>query len=656
MPHDPDPRTDAPPSCGPHSRNVYLRMTGLAEARALMESRFPQRLPGERVPVAMAVGRVLAEAVHARVSAPSYPGAAMDGFAVRSADTFGASQAGPRDLALQGGAHPVNTGEVMPEGCDAVIMIEHVQVLEGAIRIEAPIFPWQHVRRVGEDIVATEMLFPRHHRIGPTCVGALMAGGIFEVPVVRRPRVLIIPTGAEIVSPENVDVNALRPGTIIEFNGTMLGKLVEASGGTYTLHAAIGDNLDHICETLLAAVRGPYDVVLVIGGSSAGSRDFTRAAAERVGEVFVHGVTMMPGKPTVLADVEGKPVVGVPGYPVSAILCFEQFVAPALARMQGVSPARRPVEWAHPTRKIASKLGMDEFVRVRLGRVGDRLVATPLPRGAGTVTSFSQADGMLCIPADLEGVHPHEPVRVELLRPIEEIEQNVVAVGSHDLCLDVIADLLRARGSGVTLSSSHVGSLGGLRALRDGACHLAGAHLLDPTDGSYNVNFVRRYLPGVPVRLVHLVDREQGLAVPRGNPLGLRALADLVRPDVRFVNRQAGSGTRVLLDHLLGEAGIAATAIRGYPTEEYTHMAVAVAVLSGAADAGLCIGAAARALGLDFVPVATERYELVIPAAFLHHPGVQQVLDVIDSAAFHARARGLGGYDTARTGQARTVE
>ena len=656
MPHDHDRRTDDAGTCGVHPRNVYLAMTPLPEARARFLERFGAALEAETVPAVDAVGRVLAEAVQARLSAPSYHGAAMDGFAVFARNSFGASQASPRDLALGSQAFAVNTGDLLPEGCDAVIMIEQVQGLAQAIRIEAPAAPWQHVRRVGEDVVATEMLFPRHHPIGPTCVGALLAGGVFDVPVIRRPRVLILPTGGEIVPVAQARLAPPGPGRIIEFNGTMLGKLVEQAGGVYTLHAPIADDLDLLCEVIVEAARGSFDVVMVIGGSSAGARDFTRAAAERVGEVLVHGVTMMPGKPTVLAEVAGKPMVGVPGYPVSAILCFEQLVAPLLAQLQRRPAARRPVVQAYPTRKMASKLGMDEFVRVRLGRVGERLVATPLPRGAGSVTSFTQADGMLCIPADLEGVHAHAPVPVELLRPLEEIEGNLVAVGSHDLCLDVLADLLRGEGDGVRLSSSHVGSLGGLRALRDGVCHLAGCHLLDPTDGSYNTSFVRRYLPGLPVTLVHLVDREQGLAVAPGNPKGLQGLADLARPDCRFVNRQAGSGTRVLLDHLLDQEGIAAASIDGYGTEEFTHMAVAVAVASGAADAGMCVRSAARALGLDFLPVTTERYELVMATASLGHPGLQRLLQVIASPAFALRAARLGGYDTAGTGQLRSID
>ncbi len=636
-------------------RNVYLAMTSLPEARDRFFERFDgqQRLGSERIPVADAVGRVLAESVTATLSAPSYHGAAMDGIAVRARETFGAAEHRPLDLVVGEQAFFVNTGEVLPGDTDAVVMIERVQVLEsGDVRIEAPAWPWQHVRRVGEDIVATEPLFTRYHRVAPTDVGALMAGGRFTVPVLRRPSVVVMPTGAELVDPEDLEGAEPPPGRIVEFNGTMLGKLVESVGGTYVRHARVPDDLEQLRAAVREAVEH-HDLVMIIGGSSAGAKDFTRAALAGIGEVLAHGVTVMPGKPTLLADVEDTPVVGVPGYPVSAIVCFDQFVGPLLAHMQHQPEPRRPVVTARPTRKVASRLGMEEFVRVRLGRVGDCLVAAPLPRGAGTVSSFTQADGLLRIASNLEGVHADQDVSVELLRPLSVVEENLVCVGSHDLCLDVLADLLRARGSGVTLSSSHVGSLGGLRALRSGACHLAGSHLLDPADGTYNSGVVRRVLGEAPVRLVHLVQRQQGLLVPRDNPKAIRGLADLSRPDLQFVNRQGGSGTRVLLDYELGRLGIEPADVRGYAVEEYTHMAVAVAVLSGAADVGLGIRAAARALDLDFVPVATEDYELVIPEAFFEHPGVQRLLEVVASDAFRDRVAALGGYGTSRTGEVR---
>jgi putative molybdopterin biosynthesis protein len=319
--------------------------------------------------------------------------------------------------------------------------------------------------------------------------------------------------------------------------------------------------------------------------------------------------------------------------------------------MRQVHAEGRRLVSATPTRKIASKLGMEELVRVRLGKVGDQLVATPLPRGAGTVTSITQADGIIRVGADLEGVRPDESVDVELLRPIEEVERHVVVVGSHDLCLDVIADLLHEQQSGLSLSSSHVGSLAGLMALKKGRCHLAGSHLLDPADGSYNTAYIKKHLAGVPVKLVRLVERQQGLMVRAGNPKKIQGFKDLVRDDVTFINRQGGSGTRVLLDYELEKLGIAKNEIAGYETEEFTHMAVAVAVVSGAADVGLGVLSAARALDLEFIPVTSEQYELVIAERYFETEPIQKLLAVIRSEAFAKRVGELGGYRTDQTGR-----
>ncbi len=638
------------------ARNIYLKMKSLEQARELLFSRFDwgNMLGSERVDVSDGVGRVLAEPVYAAISSPGYHGSAMDGIAVRAKQTFAASDSHPLELAVGSEAVFVNTGEALPPGMDAVIMIERVQTLDDQrIRIEAPAFPWQHVRRVGEDIVATEMMFARHHVLRPTCVGALIAGGVLEVAVKRRPRVLVIPSGPELVDPRSKRLDELKPGEIIEFNSAILGAMVVENGGRFVRHPGVPDDQDLIAKTIADAVSGDYDAVLVIGGSSAGSHDFTRAAVASVGEVLVHGVTVMPGKPTVLGAVNERLVVGIPGYPVSAIVCFDQFVAPALAHMLGLPERLRQRTTAVVNRKIASKLGMEEFIRVRLGRVGERLVAAPLARGAGTVTSFAEADGLVRIGAELEGVNPFEPVTVELLRDPVELETNLVAVGSHDMCLDVLADLLRAGGRSATLSSTNVGSLGGLMAVRGGTCHLAGTHLLDPSDGSYNTAAIQRYLPDTPVRLVHLVRRQQGLMVAQGNPRNITGFEDLTRADVSFVNRQGGSGTRVLLDFELGRCGIDPGAIVGYDQIEFTHMAVAVAVQSGAADTGLGIGAAAKALGLDFIGVAWESYDLVIPEAHFDSPGIRALLAVIRSEAFAERVASLGGYDTSEAGEIR---
>lgn len=635
-------------------RNVYLKMKTLEEARRIVRERLAplRNLAAEPVPAPEAVGRVLAAPVFAAISAPSYHAAAMDGVAVKAAATYGASEGRPKELAPGRNAFFVNTGNVLPEGTDAVIMIENVQVKDDErVVIEAPAFPWQNVRKIGEDIVATELLFARHHRITPYCVGALLTGGVFSVPVLKKPHAVIIPTGSELVDWRSTPLSDVRPGQVLETNSFVLGKLVEDCGGTYARAAPVSDETSRIRAAVEAAVAGGCDCVLVLGGSSAGAEDYARAVLEEIGEVLVHGVTIMPGKPAVVGVVRDTPVFGIPGYPVSAIIVFEQLVRLLLAALlRQPEPARGTVT-VTPTRKMASRLGLEEFVRVKLGEVGGRIVATPLPRGAGSITSITEADGIVRIPADTEGVNENAPVAAELLRPASELGRTIVIVGSHDNSLDVLADQLKAAQAGFTLSSSHVGSMGGLMAIKRGVCHLAGSHLLDPVDGSYNVSYIRQYLPDRPIKLVNLVYRENGLIVRRGNPKAIRGMPDLVRPDVTFINRQAGSGTRILLDYRLGHLGIDPTAIKGYDVEEFTHMSVAVAVSSGSADAGLGIYAAARALGLDFIPVVTEKYDLVIPAQYFASGPIQTLLGIIASAEFKRRVEALGGYSTRRTGE-----
>jgi putative molybdopterin biosynthesis protein len=359
---------------------------------------------------------------------------------------------------------------------------------------------------------------------------------------------------------------------------------------------------------------------------------------------------MMPGKPVIIGKIDNKPVFGMPGYPVSNIVAFEQFVRPLICRMLGQPDATRPVIQVEPTRKIPSKLGVEEFLRVKLGTVKDRTVATPLPRGAGSITSITEADGIIRIPNHVEGLTEKDTVSAELLRPIESIRNTIVIVGSHDNTLDVLADEIRSKGNRLTLSSSHVGSMGGLMAIRRGVCHLAGSHLLDVEDGTYNISYIKKIIPDTPVKLVNLVMREQGLIVPPGNPKGIKGIEDLKREDIRFINRQGGSGTRILLDYKLGQLGIEPGGIAGYDTEEFTHMAVAVAVLSATADVGLGIFAAAKALNLDFVPVVTELYDLVIPEIHFETENLQTLLATIRTESFKQRVNALGGYSTQKTG------
>jgi len=635
-------------------RNIYLKMKTLEAAQEIIFQQFsPDRTRSkETISVPDAVGRVLAEPVTAVISSPNFHLSAMDGIAVKAVNTFGAAETKPKELRVGTDAFYVNTGHVMPENTDAVIMIEHVHVLDpNRLEIEIPAFPWQNVRKVGEDIVATELLFPQNHVITPYCVGALVSGGIFTVPVKTKPNVLIIPAGSELVDWRKTPVGNLQPGQVIESNSFVLGKLVESCGGTFTRHDMLTDDPMKIKAAILDAMNIGFDMILLVGGSSAGSEDHTRRVIDELGEVLVHGVTIMPGKPVLIGKIADTPIFGIPGYPVSAIVAFEQFVAPLISSMLGQPEPQRPRVQVEPTRKIASKLGLEEFVRVKLGAVGNKIVAIPLPRGAGCITTLTEADGIIRVPKNLEGIRPNEPVTAELLRPLSSVNNTIVVVGSHDNTLDVLSDQIRSGHKNLTLSSSHVGSMGGLMAIKKGVCHLAGSHLLDTRDGTYNQSYIRKYLPDTKVKLVNLVMRDQGLIVLPKNPKRIRGIEDLSRKDITFINRQAGSGTRILLDYRLKQMGIDPSQVDGYENEEFTHMSVAVTVLSGAVDVALGIYAAARALDLDFIPVVTEQYDLVIPEIYFESENIQILLETIRTPEFKHRVQALGGYSTERTGQ-----
>ena len=635
-------------------RNIYLNMKTLKEAQEILLKEFPLSdvLSNEFLSVPDAVGRVLAEPVTASLSSPNYHLSAMDGIAVKAKNTFGAGETRPKELIIGKDAFYVNTGHVLPENTDSVIMIEYVNVLdEKRIEIEAPAFPWQHVRKVGEDIVATELLFPRNHVVTPYCIGALLSGGVLSVLVKKKPKVLVIPTGSELVDWRESSLKDLKPGQVLETNSFVLGKLIESSGGAYVRHEMLTDDQKKIQQAVEDGVNGDFNMILTMGGSSAGSEDYTKSVISNLGKVLVHGVTIMPGKPILIGKIKDKPVFGIPGYPVSAIIAFEQFVRPLLYKMLGQPEIERQRIQVEPTKKIPSKLGVEEFIRVKLGAVGNKIVAIPLPRGAGCITSITEADGIIRVPNNVEGIKPQESATVELLHPLSLIKNTIVAVGSHDNTLDIIADQIKAGHSSLTLSSSHVGSMGGLMAIKKGVCHLAGSHLLDIDDGSYNISYIKKYLLNTKVKLINLVFRDQGLIVSPGNPKTIKGIEDLDRNDITFINRQAGSGTRILLDYKLNQLGMEPEKISGYDNEEFTHMSVAVAVLSGSVDVGLGIFAAAKALNLDFIPVVTEQYDLIIPEEYFEWENIQVLLETISTKEFKDRVEALGGYSTEKTGE-----
>ena len=633
----------------PYVHDVPAADATAAWARARRDAGCPDRVEAVTMPVGEALGRVTAQPVWATRSSPAFDSAAMDGIAVTASDTVGASESTPI-LLRPGQFEVVDTGDPVPTGRDAVVMREHVHHSgsgdDARAELRAATAPWTHVRSIGEDVAATELLLPVGHRLRPYDLAAAAAAGATELTVRRPPRVTIIPTGDEI-RPVG---EPLTGGQIPETNSLMLAGQTRLLGAEAEVTAVVPDQPTRIAAAVHAAAA-TSDLVVVIAGSSAGRDDWTAQVVAAEGVLAVHGVAVKPGHPVVLGVVDATPVIGAPGFPVSASLTFDIFAAPLLADLEGAASLRRPTTPARLARKLASQSGVDDWVRVRLGQVGGQIVATPLPRGAGVLTSLVRADGLLVVPAGLEGHHAGETVEVELLRGLDEVTRTIVAIGSHDLVLDLAASTMRQQDPRLGLVSSHVGSLGGLVALRDGLCHLAGSHLLDPATGDYTLPYLDRVLgvgEGAVIRLVH---RQQGLLVARGNPLALSSVDDLARAGVRYVNRARGTGTRVLLDHLLTGAGIDPAEITGYGREQSTHLTVAATVAAGRADTGLAIMAAARAFDLDFVPIADEPYDLVTTTAVLESGVLDPVLELLTDVSFLASVEALGGYSTAATGR-----
>ena len=639
-----------------HSRRYYLQDIPLNEASSRYSHALSQAdalIPPkpERIPIQDALGRITAEPVWAARSVPHYDASAMDGVAVRSTDTVGASEASPLALTLPDQAAWVDTGDPVPDEFDAVIMIEVVRrVDDSTIEIRAPVPPYNHVRPLGEDIVESELLLSQNHRLRPADLGACAAAGVTEIAVRPKPTVAIIPTGNELVD----IADDPKPGDIVEFNSIVLASMLEEWGADPTRLPPVPDDPEML-RNAIAETLGQFDIVLVNAGSSAGSEDYTAGCVEQLGDLVIHGVAIRPGHPIVLGIVQDKPVIGIPGYPVSAVIACELFVQPIIAFRLGRPADPDPTASATMTRRVHSPMGEDEFLRVRLGQVGDTLVATPLQRGAGVISSLVRADGIALVPRNSEGIEAGRDVQVRLLRPMADVSRTIVAIGSHDLILDLLASRLSERPDNPTLASANVGSLGGLLAIRRGETHIAGSHLMNEDSGEYNVSYIKRYIPNRQVALLHLAARTQGLMTAPKNPLGITSLSDLASPGVRFVNRQRGAGTRVLLDFKLRELGISPESISGYDREEYTHLAVAAAVQGGRADVGLGILPAARSMGLDFIPLFEEEYDLVIPAEFYDSELIAPMLEMIRSPEFQSEVQALGGYNVSQMGSLKAI-
>lgn len=628
-------------------RNLYLKTTPVQEAIDIYRSEVEKRveLQYETIPVTESLNRITGKAVYAKYCSPLFNAAAMDGIAVNVAKTEGASEGTPVELVFGKDYQIIDTGDPIHEPYDAVIMAEDLLETEdeNKVKIISPAVPWQHIRPVGEDIVAGEMILPGRHCIRPIDVGVLLSGGIVEIEVVKNPTVAIFPTGTEIIEPGTEP----KDGDIIESNSRMFENMAKVQGAEAVRFETIPDDYERIRDAVKEAAE-KFDMVIINAGSSAGTEDYTVHVLRELGEVIIHGVSIKPGKPVILAFVNNKPVIGLPGYPVSAYIGFENFVSPVLSYMGGrVEKKNKKVE-AVISRRLVSSLKHKEYVRVKVGCVGDKIVAAPLARGAGAAMSLVRADGFCVIPQNSEGCEAGEKLEVELYRELEEIKNTAVVIGSHDLILDVMADMMPNHFPGMYLSSTHVGSMGGLMALKRGEAHIAPIHMLNEETGVYNVSYIEKMFHE-PVALIKGVGRVQGIMVKKGNPLHISSVEDLKK--VRFVNRQRGAGTRMLLDFCLKERGIMPEEIRGYDREAATHMAVAALVAGESADAGLGIRSAALAMKLDFIEVGQEEYDFAVPEKYLELPYIRAFVQILKSEEFHKKLQELGGYTWERAGE-----
>ena len=620
-------------------RNKYIDNIDVEEALSIFLSKTKYESELEEVAPWDALDRITGKLIIAEYSSPNYNAAAMDGIAVRALDTLEARESNHIILEENKDFIYVNTGNPLPVEYDAVIMIEDVMELgDNRVEIIGAAKPWQHIRPVGEDIIKGEPVLFEGHRVTPQDIGALVSAGIMKIPVYKKPKVGIIPTGSEIVE----DSKDLSYGKIMDSNSRMFSAMVEKWGGEPVRYSPMKDEYEKLSDRIRDAVKD-NDIVIINAGSSTGTKDFTCEIIGELGEVLCHGVALKPGKPTILGIIEGKPVVGIPGYPVSSFVSAENFLKPLLERALRQKKQNRIKIKAKLSRTIPSSLKHKEIVRVTLGYIDGVIVATPLARGAGVTMSLVKADGLLEIPRNYEGCGKGEDVEIDLLKPIEEIEEYLVSIGSHDIVMDLIAGDLN-------LSSTHVGSMGGVTALKKGQTHLAPVHILDEESGVYNELLIDKYFDN-DVVLIKGVEREQGLIVPKGNPKKIKELSHLAEKNISFINRQRGAGTRILLDYLLKKENIEKESIDGYEREATTHMACATAVKCESVDVALGIKAAAMAMDLDFIPLASESYDFLVKKDTLLDKRMKRFVEHISSEGFKKKIENLDGYKASNSGE-----
>lgn len=601
--------------------------------------------PPETISVKESRGRVTAEIIYAKVSSPHFYMSAIDGMTVKSSDTFLASET-PIKLKIGKQAIFIDTGMPIPEGFNAVIPIDEVKFHSVEImEISRPANPWQNIKPVGEDLAAKEVIIPNNYLIRSLDVGAMLTGGVTSLKVREKPKAGIISVGEELVSPGN----PLKVGQIYESTSYILSNLATEYGALPRIYKACKKNKANI-KARIKTILKEVDFLTIIAGKSEGTKLLAEIISE-MGDLILFGVNSKPGQSVCAGIIGNKCILGLPCYPVSTFISFELFAKPVIYKMLGIKFSNRETIRAILGREINSPEGIDEFLRVKIGLIDSKIVAVPISRGADILMSLVEADGIIKIESELTNVSMGSEVMVELLTAKENLKNNLLIAGTHDICLDIIGNTLLKNTPAVCLYSSNVGSHNGIKAIKEGNTHLAGIHLFDLETGEYNVPTVKKMLKNIPIILVNLFHRHLGLIVKKGNPKKIKDLHDLIRDDIKFINRNFTSGTRVVIDYFFAKLGINKEGINGYKDEVYNHMSLAAAISSGSADVGIGILAAARSLKLDFIPVIPERFDIIVPKIFLGNKNVQAFLQLLETKEFKKEVSALGGYDLTYTGK-----
>lgn len=629
-----------------NKRKVYLDNYDLNQAIDLYLNDLKDKieLKTELVKATDALNMISSEAVYAKVSSPNYNASAMDGIMVVAAKTVSASESTPLILSKDQYQY-VDTGDVISPEFDAVVMIENVIFDGDKAMLVKPVSYFENIRPIGEDITQTQMIIPSFHQIQAVDMGPLMASQNEYIKVFSKLKVAIIPTGSEIV---DVSTKKLEDGMIIDSNSSMIRSLANNLGLETKVYQIIKDEYELLKTTIKQAAL-ECDIVLINAGSSAGSEDYTVKVIEELGHVSLHGIAIKPGKPAILGTIDQAMVIGLPGYPVSTYIVFEQVFKPVLLKLLHQKTYQEKIS-AKATKTAYSSLKHLEFVRVKVGYVNNEFVATPLARGAGISMSLAEADGMVVVVKESEGFKQGDQVEVVLFKPLEKLKNQITIIGSHDLILDVMQDCVNQLDYAYPLSSSHVGSYAGLIALKNNECDLASTHIL-AEDGTYNIKIIQEIFKDEKMILIKGVKRRQVLGLLKGNPKQIKGISDLARADVKYVNRQKGSGTAILLDSLLKANKINPQDVNGYNFIMPSHFNVGAAIVNKTADAGILIKSIADIMNLDYIELMSEEYDFVIRAKDFNTPKIQAFISLLNSDLFKDSLSQFDSYDTSLSGK-----